>query len=227
MHHQYRLSVLQWNPGTPPISSQRLVDCFMRSSFKKPVITFLTLLISSLRTLATRTSPSCSTRTPLSPILRFSPSTKPPQAKIHGAWFYSSFEAFCAALLFPVLRRSHFALYTSTTSWPRNVTLPLTYSDDFMGTCSSTTLTSLAVDLNMSAFSTVGDVFSDPEFPAPGNSFLWGLGALEEPNRGRTGFLTMPKRPCEWRVDSHGRHKYDNAALGFGPRDQTQQHHAQ
>ena len=35
----------------------------------------------------------------------------------------------------------------------------------------------------MSASSTVGDVFSDAEFSAPGNSFLWGLGALEEPNR--------------------------------------------
>ena len=31
-------------------------------------------------------------------------------------------------------------------------------------------------DFNMSAFSTVGDVFSDPEFSAPSNSFLWGLG---------------------------------------------------
>ena len=76
-------------------------------------------------------------------------------------------------------------------------------------------------DFNMSAFSTVGDVFSDPEFSAPGNSFLWGLGALEEPNRECTGFLIMPKRPYEWRVDTHGCYKYDNAALGFGPRDQT------
>ena len=74
-------------------------------------------------------------------------------------------------------------------------------------------------DFNMSAFSTVGDVFSDPEFSAPGNSFLWGLGALEEPNR--EWFLIMPKRPYEWRVDRHGCYKYDNAALGFGPRDQT------
>ena len=56
-------------------------------------------------------------------------------------------------------------------------------------------------DFNMSAFSTVGDVFSDPEFSAPGNSFLWRLGALEEPNRERTGFLIMPKRPYEWNVD--------------------------
>ena len=76
-------------------------------------------------------------------------------------------------------------------------------------------------DFNMSALSTVGDVFSDPEFSAPGNSFLWGLGALEEQYRERTGFLMMPKRPYGWRVDSHGCYKYDKAALGFGPRDQS------
>ena len=35
-------------------------------------------------------------------------------------------------------------------------------------------------DFNMSVFSTVGDVFSDPEFSALDNSFLCGLGALEE-----------------------------------------------
>ena len=50
----------------------------------------------------------------------------------------------------------------------------------------------------MSALSTVGDVFSDSEFAAPGNSFLWGLGALEEQYRECTGFLIMPERPYEW-----------------------------
>ena len=35
------------------------------------------------------------------------------------------------------------------------------------------------------------------------------------------GSSCMPKRPYEWRVDSHGCYKFDNAALGFGPRDQT------
>ena len=30
-------------------------------------------------------------------------------------------------------------------------------------------------DFNMGAFSTVGDVFADPEISAPGNSLLWGL----------------------------------------------------
>ena len=72
-------------------------------------------------------------------------------------------------------------------------------------------------DFNGSAFSTVGDVFSDPEFSAPGSSFLWRLGALEEPNRERAGFLIMPKRSYEWRVDTHGCYKNDNVALGFGP----------
>ena len=76
-------------------------------------------------------------------------------------------------------------------------------------------------DFNMSAFSTVSDVFSDPEFSAPGPSCLWGLGALDEQHRECTGFLIMPKRPHEWRVDSHGCYKFDNATLGLGPRDQS------
>ena len=76
-------------------------------------------------------------------------------------------------------------------------------------------------DFNMSAFSTVGDVFTDQEFSAPGNSLLWGLGALEEPNRECAGFLIMSKRPYEWRVHSHGCYKFDNAMLGLGPRDQS------
>ena len=70
----------------------------------------------------------------------------------------------------------------------------------------------------MSAFSTVSDVFSDPEFSAPGHSCLWGLGALDEQHRECTGcFLIMPKRPYDWRVDTHGCYKYGNTALGFGP----------
>ena len=44
---------------------------------------------------------------------------------------------------------------------------------------------------------------------------------MEEQYRERTGFLIMPKRPYEWRVDSHGCYKFDNAALGFGLREQS------
>ena len=42
-------------------------------------------------------------------------------------------------------------------------------------------------DFNMSAFSTVGDVFSDPEISAPSNSLPWRRGALEDSNRECTG----------------------------------------
>ena len=76
-------------------------------------------------------------------------------------------------------------------------------------------------DFDMSVFSTVGDVFADPEFSAPRNSLVWGLGALEDSNRERTGFLIMPKRPYEWRVDAHGLYKVNNADLALGPRDTT------
>ena len=37
----------------------------------------------------------------------------------------------------------------------------------------------------------------------------------------RTGFLIMPKRSFEWRVDSHCCHKFNNADLALGPRDTT------
>ena len=69
----------------------------------------------------------------------------------------------------------------------------------------------------MSAFSTVGDVFADLEFSAPGNSPLWELRAMKDLNRECTGFLIMPKRPYELRVDSHGCYKFNNADLALGP----------
>ena len=134
MHHQYRLSVLPSAQKPPPTSPQRLADGFMRLFFKKPVIKSPTSPICSLRTLAPRTSPSCLTRTPSSPTLRFSPSTKTPQAKVRGAWSYSSFEVSCDALHSLEHRRSHFPLYTSTMSWPRNVTLPLIFYGGYTGT---------------------------------------------------------------------------------------------
>ena len=44
-----------------------------------------------------------------------------------------------------------------------------------------------------------------------------GAWCAEEPNRERTGFLIMPKRPYEWRGDSHGCYKFNNADLALGP----------
>ena len=75
--------------------------------------------------------------------LWFSPSRKTPQAKVPGVWSHSSFEACCDALHFLEHRRLHFALYTSTMSWPRNVTLPLIFYDGYMVTWRSTLSTSL------------------------------------------------------------------------------------
>ena len=75
---------------TPPISSRRLAEGSMRLFFKKPVIMSPTSPISSLRTLETRTSPSCSTRTPSRLTLWLSPSRKTPQAKVLGVWLYQS-----------------------------------------------------------------------------------------------------------------------------------------
>ena len=66
-------------------------------------------------------------------------------------------------------------------------------------------------DFNMSAFSTIGDVFLDPEFAAPGNSLLWGLGGLGHMSR----FLTMPKRPYEWRMYGPTHRSRSAAALHF------------
>ena len=89
---------------------------------------------------------------------------------------------------------------------------PLSFSSFFMPKCLEHNVDFTGGDFNMSAFSTVSDVFSDPEFSAPGHSCLRGLGALDEQHRECTGFLIMPKRPYEWRVDSHGCYKLDNAA---------------
>ena len=97
MHHQYLLSVLQWNPGparrnpTNNIAAAcgRFHEVILQeASDNVPHISDQFIA----HTGNTRTSPSCSTRTPSSPTLWFSPSRKTPQAKVRGAWYYSSFE---------------------------------------------------------------------------------------------------------------------------------------
>ena len=67
----------------------------------------------------------------------------------------------------------------------------LEYNIDFIGG-----------DFNMSAFSTVSDVFSDPEFSAPGHSCLWGLGALDEQHRREA---VASNRWAPHPPDAHGR----------------------
>ena len=80
--------------------------------------------------------------------------------------FGSSTVTFCSAHIHNVVAKKREA---STELLQFLHSKMLEYKVDFVGG-----------DFNMSAFSTVSDVFSDPEFSAPGHSCLWGLGALDE-----------------------------------------------
>ena len=234
LHHQYRplCPSLESKPGAqgpPPILLRRPVEGSMRLFFKKPVTMSRTSPISLLRILVTRTSLSCSTRTPLSLTLRCLPSGRAPKAKALGACCYSSFVHCCAAPHFPGHQLSHFCSVHIHNVVAKKRDASAELLQRLHGYMNQHSVDFIEGDFNMSALSTVGDVFSDREFSAPGNSFLWVLGALEEQYRERTGFL------IKWRVDSHGCYKFDNAALGFGPRDDQSvhllmflhQHHAQ
>ena len=107
--------------GTPPISSQRLTEGFMRFFFKRPVITSPHISDQFIAYTGNTDLAILLNKDTLT--LWFSPSRKTPQAKVLGVWSYSSFEVCCDAIHFLEHRRSHFALYTSTMLWPRNVTL--------------------------------------------------------------------------------------------------------
>ena len=180
---------------------------------------FRTYLPIFLRTLTTRTLQFCSTRTPLSQTLLLPRLRSTLRVRIlgHGAAHCPCFASsslsfwltftFCSAHIHNVVAKKRDASTELLQFLHSNM---LEYKVDFIGG-----------DFNMSAFSTVSDVFSDPEFSAPGHSCLWGLGASDEQYRECTGFLIMPKRPYEWRVDSHGCYKIDNSALGIRPRDQS------
>ena len=127
--------------------------------------------------------------------------------------------ACCDVCLLRAPPQSRVARFTSTTGSPRNVMQrhPFLYrlhahtvrhDVDFIGG-----------DFNMSAFSTVGDVFTVPDFAASGNAHLWGSGGPDESRKDCTGFLTVPQRPHTWRVQSHGCYMFDNAGFGFAPSD--------
>ena len=121
MHHQYRFTVLQWNPGQPagtPPSFHAVI--LQEASDHVPHISdqFATLLNKD-------------TFEPDPMVVAFKEDST---SKGTWVWSHLSFEACCAALHFLEHRRLHFALYTSTMSWPRNVTLPLISYDGYTGT---------------------------------------------------------------------------------------------
>ena len=98
MHHQFRLSLLQWNPRRHaeilPTSSLPPVVDSMQLSFRKPATMSRTSLITSELTPTTWTLLSCSTRT-LSLTPQSSRSRPTLRAKIRGVWYYSLFALCC------------------------------------------------------------------------------------------------------------------------------------
>ena len=222
MHHQYRLSILQWNPG-PARRNPTQITAATCGRFHAVILQEASDHVPHItdRTAATRTSPSCSTRTPFEPnpaVFAFNEASTSKETWdmviliVRGLLRRPSLSGtptvtFCSVQIHNIVAKKRDA---STDLLRRLRGYMHQHNVDFIGG-----------DFSMSAFSTVGDVFSDSEFAARGNSLLWGLGGLNDTCRECTGFLIMPWRPYEWRVDAHACFKFDNAELGFGPRDQT------
>ena len=150
MHHQYRLSVLQWNPGPARRNPTNIVSAacgkfhaviFQKASGHVPHISDQFLAYTGNTDRAILLNKDTFEPDPMVLAYREDSTSK-------GTWgmvllIVRSLAA--TPLHFLEHRRLHFALYTSTMSWPRNVTLPLIFYDGYMGTCSSTMLISLEV----------------------------------------------------------------------------------
>ena len=224
MHHQFRLSLLQWNPGPARRNPSNIVSAacgrfhaviLQEASDHVPHISTYFLAYTDNTDLAILLK---DTFEPDPTVLTFKADSTSKSTWgmvlliVRGLLRRPSLSGtptvtFCSVHIHNVVAKKRDA---STELLQFLHSKMLEFKVDFIGG-----------DFNLSAFSTVSDVFSDPEFSAPGHSCLWGLGALDEQYRECTGFLIMPKRPYEWRVDSHGCYKIDNSALGLGPRDQS------
>ena len=211
MHHQFRLSLLQWNPGPARRNPTNIVSAacgkfhaviLQEAGDHVPHISDQFMAHTGNTDLAILLNKDTFEPEPIVLTFKVDSTSK-------GIW------GMVLLIVRGLLRRPSLSGSTTVTFCSvhihnvvaRNVMHLLSSSSAFMDICGSTTSTSLVVTSTMSAFSTVGHVFTDDEFSAPGNSLLWGLGALEEPNRECAGFLMMPKRPYEWRVHSHGCYK--------------------
>ena len=225
MHHQFRLSLLQWNPGPARRNPTNIVSAacgkfhaviLQEASDHVPHVSDYFLAYTDNTDLAILLNKDTFEPDPFVISFKVESTSKNTWGMVllivrallrRPSLSGSPTVTFCSAHIHNVVAKKRDA---STELLQFLHSKMLEFKVDFIGG-----------DFNMSAFSTVSDVFSDPEFSAPGHSCLWGLGALDEQHRECTGFLIMPKRPYEWRVDSHGCYKIDNSALGLGPRDQS------
>ena len=222
MHHQFRLSLLQWNPGPARRNPTNIVSAacgkfhaviLQEASDHVPHISAYFHAYTDNTDLAILLNKDTFEPDPFITSFKVDSTSKNTWGMVllivrallrRPSLAGTPTVTFCSVHIHNVVAKKRDA---STELLQFLHSKMLEYNVDFIGG-----------DFNMSAFSTVSDVFSDPEFSAPGHSCLWGLGALDEQHRECTGFLIMPKRPFEWRVDSHGCHKLDNTALGLGPR---------
>ena len=225
MHHQFRLSLLQWNPGPARRNPTNIVSAacgrfhaviLQEASDHVPHISDYFRAYTDNTDLAILLNKDTFEPDPFVLSFKVDSTSKNTWGMVllivrallrRPSLSGSRTVTFCSAHIHNVVAKKRDA---STELLQFLHSKMLEHKVDFIGG-----------DFNMSAFSTVSDVFSDPEFSAPGHSCLWGLGALDEQHRECTGFLIMPKRPYEWRVDSRGCYKLDNSALGLGPRDRS------
>ena len=225
MHHQFRLSLLQWNPGPARRNPTNIVSAacgkfhaviLQEASDHVPHISAYFLAYTDNTDLAILLNKDTFEPDPFVISFKVESTSKNTWGMVllivrallrRPSLSGTPTVTFCSVHIHNVVAKKRDA---STELLQFLHSKMLEYNVDFIGG-----------DFNMSAFSTVSDVFSDPELSAPGHSCLWGLGALDEQYRECTGFLIMPKRPYEWRVDSHGCYKIDNSALGLGPGNQS------
>ena len=214
MHHQYRLSVLQWNPGPAHRNPTNITAAacgkfnaviLQEASDHVPHISDQFIAYTGNTDLAILLNKDTFEPDPVVLAFKEDSTSKSTLGMVllivRGLLRRPSLSGtptvtFCSVHIHNVVAKKRDA---STEPLQRLHGFLKEHNVDFIG-----------CDFNMSALSTVGDVFSDPDVSAPGNSFLWGLGALEEQYRECTGFLIVPKSPYEWRVDSHGCYKFDN-----------------
>ena len=201
MHQQHRLSVLQWNPGPARRNPTNIIAAacgrfhaviLQEASDHVPHITDQFIAYTGNTDLAILLNKDTFEPDPVVLTLKADSTSKSTWGMVllivrgllrRPCLSGSPTVSFCSEHIHNVVAKKRDA---STELLQRLHGYMREHNVDFIGG-----------DFNMSALSTVGDVFSDTEFSAPGNSFLWGLGALEEPNRECAGFLIMPKRPYD------------------------------
>ena len=138
IHHQYRFSVFQWNPGPARRNPTNIIAAacekfhavhLQEASDHVPHISDQFRAYTGNTDLAILLNKDTFEPDPM--VLAFKE-----DSTSKGTWgmAYSSFEAYCDALHFLEHRLSHFAQYTFTMSWPRNVMHPLSYFSGFLGT---------------------------------------------------------------------------------------------